>query len=217
MKPNNSLRPTAIPLCGGSAAKLRPMCSNQDALGYWTLGSQFLRLTETACAEIASRHNPHFVISNQPLSPSTYDDMVRWSDHTVGTAVLFNFFHGIELVIKGFLAANGSQQNHHRLTELLGTFDNLLPNTELSKLLGWAFPAPSRDTPITRFLATNGIKIDDWFQALKYPMSTQGQSYSHLDLKYGGESTTPFWEDVGQLSAKIRSETVALAKSQGYA
>lgn len=193
------------------------MRSNQDALGYWTLGAQFLRLTESACAEIAGSHNPHVIVSDEPLSPSAYDEKTRWSDHAVGTAVLFNFFHGIELVMKGFLVANGSQQNHHRITALLATFDNLLPNTKLATVLKRALPTPGADTPVSRFLATNNIQIDEWFQALKYPISTQGQTYNHIDLKYGGGSTAPFWQNVGQLCVEIRTEAVALARSQGYA
>lgn len=188
-----------------------------NSLGYWTIGTQFLRLTELACAEIASSRNPHVVVSDNPLAPAEYDNETRWSDHAVGSAVLFNFFHGLELIIKGFLATEEQQANHHRLTVLLGEFDKLFPGAQLGALLHRALPTPKETSPIGHFLQTNNITIDDWFQALKYPISTRGTAYNHVSLKYGGDSTASFWGSIGGSASKIRVAAVSLARSHGFA
>ena len=156
-------------------------------------------------------------MSDNPLAPAEYDNETRWSDHAVGSAVLFNFFHGLELIIKGFLATEEQQASHHRLTLLLDEFDKLFPGAQLGALLHRALPTPKESSPIGHFLQTNNITIDDWFQALKYPISTRGTAYNHVALKYGGGSTASFWGSIGGLASKIRVAAVSLARSHGFA
>lgn len=193
------------------------MHSNQLSLGYWTLGAQFLRLAHESCSEIVNSGNKHLVASNVPMPSDQYDQATRWSDHSVGTAVLFNFFHGIELILKGFLSAKGVLKQHHRLTELLEDFEVSFPDTDLAREIWNALPAPCTCTPISRFLDSNSIEIDNWYEALKYPESRGRKQFSHIDLKYGGSTTIPFWNDIRELSLEIRVRAVALSRSQGYA
>ncbi len=193
------------------------MHSNQLPLSYFTLGAQFLRLAHESCVEIVNSGNKHVVLTDKPLKPSEYGRIVRWSDHSVGTAVLFSFFHGIELILKGFLTARSVARAHHRLTELLSEFELAFPGTELGEEIKNALPAPGRASPISRFLVTNSIQIDSWYDALKYPESKKGQAYSHFDLKFGGSNTLPFWQQIHRSSADIHAKAVALSRAHGYA
>lgn len=189
----------------------------QTSLGYWTLGAQFLSLAHESCSEIVNSGNKLVVIIKSSQH-NQCGDADRWSDHSFGTPVLFSFFHGIELILKGFLSATGSQKQkpHHRLTELLSDFVSVHPDTDLAKQIRVAL-FPRASTPIGSFLEHNKITIDDWYEALKYPESKKKQRFSHIDLKYGGHTTISFWDHIREQSLAIRKEAARLSKSLGYA
>jgi len=193
------------------------MHQNTLSLSYWTLGAQFLRLAHESCVEIVNGGNKFLVTGDEPISPSAYSQVVRWSDHSVGTSVLFSFFHGVELTLKGFLVAIGSQPKGHQLTDLLQKFETSFPNTDLGSAIRTALPSAGEDSPMGRFLSSNSIQIDSWYEALKYPESTKGQSFSHFDLKFGGAGALPFWQALHASSSDIHSKAVALSRLHGYA
>lgn len=192
------------------------MHKNTLPRSYWILGAQFLRLAHESCVEIVNAGNKHIVTSDKPISCVEYGKAVRWSDHSVGTAVLFSFFHGIELTLKGFLVASGRRPTHHRLTILLGDFESEFPDTTLGAAIKTALPSAGANSPMGRFLASNTIQIDSWYEALKYPESTKGQQFNHFDLKFGGDNTLPFWRELHASSSDIHSKAVALSRQYGY-
>lgn len=188
-----------------------------QSLGYWTIGAQFLRLAHESCVELINSGNKHVVLTDSPLPPEEYGKLTRWSDHSVGISILFNFFHGIELVLKGFLAAKGKVPPHHRLTDLLRAFEASYPDTALGASLDSSIRKISPHTPLGKFLAANSIQIDGWYESLKYPESKSGQPFTHFDLKYGGSDAIPFWTDIYKASSAIHSQAAALSSSLGLA
>lgn len=162
---------------------------------YWMLAAQFLRLAHESCVEIINSGNKYTLVSDVPISPLEFSHAVRWSDHAVGAGVLFSYFHGIELILKGFLSAAGIRLKHHRLTELLKKFEEYFPDTDLAKAVHKALPKAGENTPMGRFLDANTIQIDEWYEALKYPESRTGL-IDHFHLKFGGQTTISFWESV---------------------
>lgn len=186
-------------------------------LSYWTLAAQFLRHAHESCVEIINSGNKFMLTGPKPISNFEFNQAVRWSDHAVGTSVLFSYFHGIELILKGFLAAAGIKAAHHRLTDLLKDFDAKFPSTDLGDAIRGALPNAGVDSPMGRFLKTNSLQIDDWYEALKYPESRKGAAFDHYDLKFGGDSTIPFWTSVHSSTADIQAKAVALSRQRGYA
>src|SRR5690625_4407594 len=203
----------------GKAAplNLHVMRNNTLPLSYWTLAAQFLRLAHESCVEIINSGNKFMVTGAKPISQFEFNQAVRWSDHAIGTGVLFSYYHGIELILKGFLVAVDVRAPHHKLTGLLKDFHSRFPGTELGKAISSALPQAGADSPMARFLASNSIQIDDWYEALKYPESKNGATFDHYDLKFGGESTLPFWTSVHASSFDIHSKAVALSRHHGYA
>ncbi|WP_286353968.1 hypothetical protein [Geothrix oryzae] len=188
-----------------------------NELGYWTIGTHYLHLVGSACEELIKNENARVVIEPQiegrPFSWAGYFEKTKWSDHTVGIAVLFNFFHGIEVTLKGFLSRNGEAPRHHRLTDLLVQFEDRYPGTSVGNLVRQFTVQLDPESPLGQFFVTNQVSVDDWYQALKYPESTAGQTFDHHDLKYGGQETVAFWKVIGQTSRQLCQESVALAMS----
>lgn len=58
-----------------------------------------------------------------------------------------------------------------------------------------------------RFLIDNELNIDNWYEALKYPLIESKGMINYIALKYGKKLTIPFWQDIADAS----KEMVALA------
>jgi hypothetical protein len=187
-----------------------------DAFGYWRLATHFLCLVEAASHELVRTDNTWVFVSDEDISESAYESATKWSDHTVGIAVLFDFFQGVELMLKGFIALDGRIPKHHRLTELLADFEASHPGTEVGALVATYTRDLDRGSPLGIFLAANGLEIDSWNEALKYPESKKGKRFDHLRLKYGGLDTVGFWRTLSSAAREIRVAAVKLARSMGH-
>lgn len=186
------------------------------SLAFWTLGVQFLNLAREGCGEIEKARNPFVVISRSPMSTEQIDQATRWSDTSVGTPLLFNYFHGIELILKGFLAAKGCSVRTHKLSELLTSVEKLYPCSKLGQLVKSVLEN-AEESPFKTFLSNNKLSIDSWFEALKYPETTQGVSVSHTDLKYGGKNAATFWSGIKTSCESLRRQAEELSQSCGNA
>jgi hypothetical protein len=180
---------------------------------YWRLATHFLGLVEAASHELVQSENAWVLVADRDISESDYEAATRWSDHTLGIAVLFDFFHGVELMLKGFIALDGSSPRHHRLTGLLADFEASHPGTEVGVLVAAHTANLDPGSPLGVFLAANGLGIDSWNEALKYPESKKGESFDHVGLQYGGRATIDFWRTLGKAAREIRIASVRLARS----
>jgi hypothetical protein len=79
-----------------------------EALGYWTVGIQYLHLVETVANETIQQGNQFVVVSDDEISLERYASETKWSDHSLVVPLLFDFYHGIEVLLKGFLASKES-------------------------------------------------------------------------------------------------------------
>ncbi len=88
-------------------------------LSYWQIGIQYLHLAQHVAGLIVESGNKLVVISDREITEEFYEKETRWADHNIALPLLFNFYHGLEVILKGFLVAKGMNINHtHKLTEL---------------------------------------------------------------------------------------------------
>ena len=109
---------------------------------YITLGYNFLQLTINAIEEMEIQGNAYIIYSNEPSNEEetwdNYKSKTRWNDNNIALPVLFNFYHGVELIIKGLTIQCGSNfETIHNLSILL---QNLVdssnpPDNQLINLL----------------------------------------------------------------------------------
>lgn len=181
-------------------------------LDYWTLAGDFLNLVEAGVGELVDKGNLWVVTGDSSVSKK-YDELTKWSDHRIGVPLLFNFYHGLELILKGFLAEKGQVPTHHRLTGLLADFTSKYPNTELAGIIGKYTTNLDPKSPLGQFFNANGVSVDQWYEALKYPESKKGKVFDHMDLQYGEMETLEFWKDIGQAAQVVREEAANLGWS----
>jgi hypothetical protein len=90
---------------------------------YITLGYNFLQLTINSIDEMEKQGNHHTIISDgnssEQESWANYEEKTKWNDNNIAIPVLFNFYHGVELVLKGLYLICGSNElkHSHKLRE----------------------------------------------------------------------------------------------------
>lgn len=176
----------------------------RDSLPYFALAGHFLRLAEAASRRLVETRNTLTVVSGSEITADEYAKKTRWSDHSIGVAVLFNFYHGLELLLKACLLAEGVSMQGHKLLPLLAELEKRHANTELATILRKHIREIDSSSPLCKFLADNGITIDDWYQSLKYPTSTKGKKFTHWQLQYGSRGTVKFWRGVKKAASNVR-------------
>ena len=192
------------------------MCKDkcQEALGYWTIGLQYLHLVEAVIAETVAQRNAHVVVSDEEISWDQYERDTKWADHRIVIPVLFDFYHGIEVILKGFLVAAGAPlDTNHRLSQLVSAFEEQFPGHAIGVTAKKYIAQDKLPEVLASFCKTSGITIDDYYQALKYPQSTRGNVYKHYPLKYRGEEGVPFFEDLAKDISEAVPKIVALGRS----
>lgn len=192
------------------------MCNSEcdEALGYWTIGIQYLHLVETVANETIQQGNKFVVVSNDKVSLEQYDSQTKWSDHALVVPLLFDFYHGAEVLLKGFLASKGKiLEKNHKLSDLLKAFDDLFPGHSLSTLLSRYIVNDKLPEPLASFCSQSSISIDDYYQALKYPESTNGNIYRHTPLKYRSDAGLTFFNGLVSDIKQVRRDAVELGRS----
>lgn len=186
----------------------------EQALGYWTIGIQYLNLVQTVANETIQQGNTFVVVADDEISLEQYASQTKWSDHSLAIPLLFDFYHGVEVLLKGFLASKGKLQNkNHKLSDLLKAFDDLFPNHSLRTLLSRYIVQGQLPEPLSSFCSQSSISIDDYYQALKYPESTNGSIYRHTPLKYRSDSGLPFFKGLVNDIEQMKLDAVALGRS----
>lgn len=186
-------------------------------LGFLTLGEKYIKFAQVISQELVQSGNKWIVSSSTDISTEEYAEQTKWSDFEIAVPLLFNFYHGIELLCKGHLIGQGASSIHgHKLTELHRALSENNENNDFQKLLApWINPPASNI--LAAFFKENAISIDDWYQALKYPKLSNGNKVTALSLKYKEKKSIDFWQSLCDACKEILAEAVSLSRHLGYA
>jgi len=188
--------------------------SNCDkALGFWKVGIQYLHLVQAVSSETLRQGNAHMVISDLPITADQYMEKTKWSDHNLIIPLLFNFYHGLETILKGFLCANSEQSRpSHKLSQLLTSFKAEFQDSSLIPYFEKYIERDNLPNILSEFCIKSNISIDDYYQALKYSEGTAGNQFQHYPLKYQGQKGFQFFAELQADIGNIRRGTVSFGR-----
>lgn len=134
-----------------------------EALGYWKIGIQYLHLVEVVIGESIKQGNPFAITSDAPISLEQYAQETKWSDHSLVIPLLFDFYHGLEVLLKGFLVAKGqSTKKNHKLSELLADFDSEFPGRNFGAIARKYIAQDQLPELLKAFCNESKITIDEY-------------------------------------------------------
>ena len=206
------------PLCARSLGIWQfTIMSKQKNKGknFWEIGIQYLHLVEVVSNKISQKGNANYSISDKPISLSELEEETKWSDFNLVIPLLFNFYHGIEVLLKGFInLKKNSNSSGHNLSDLLKDFEKFYPKSSLIPLFEKYVETKKLPPILSEFCRASSITIDDYYQALKYPESTKGQKFYHRSLEYKGADGVSFFIDLRNDIDEIRKKSVSLARKE---
>jgi len=185
------------------------------ALGYWQVAMQYLDLSENVSALI-SEHDNKWVFIQQGFDEeklkNEHSEATKWTDYNQGIPVIFNFYHGIELILKGFLISAGCTASGHNLSTLLAQAKRCHPKGNFLNLIDKYVITDPLPEVIQTFLNETSSNIDEWYQAFKYPESNKGAIYAHNKLQFQEEKGSIFYKELSKDIHEIRIQAVKYAR-----
>ena len=145
---------------------------------------QFWSLVRESINEMEKIQNISLVISNAnpDLSETekwkVYEEKTRWNDFNIGVPILFNYYHGLELLMKGLLQEVQIQpkKKNHILTDY---FNQIVENESKfsTKIIDNLGTFLRQDNPFQKFFSDNKGSVDDFYIMLRYPAPIQENSH----------------------------------------
>ncbi|MFB6349592.1 hypothetical protein ACFBZI_09175 [Moraxella sp. ZJ142] len=174
------------------------MSDNYNALDMLSMSRKFIKLAELSAEQICQNHN---------------DDSSDWSTESLSIPILFNFYHGLELALKGFIVAQDVDYNEttHCFSSLIKKGQELYKEHNFLCIARFFTVDLSENSYLQAFLDENQIKINDWYQSLKYPqgkVEKKLKNFHHFNIKY--DVSKEFWEDIKNACSDIDKELLGL-------
>jgi len=88
---------------------------NNKSLEFYRIGHQFLNSAKLLLEELIKSDNKNVIISDVEITERDFEQATKYSDFNIMIPILFNYYHGLELIIKGALEQKGklSKDRHN--------------------------------------------------------------------------------------------------------
>ncbi len=177
---------------------------------YITLAYNFFQLAKEAINEMEKQGNQYIIISGVKDDVDDgwedYERNTRWNDSNIGVPVLFNFYHGLELFMKGLLIRVGGQKSKsHNLQDL---YKELIKSEyNIPKKLTLLFKKYIySENPYKDFFEDNEGTANDFYTFLKYPESKTNKDFTFRSIRGGEEQGLARYIEVRDDIINIRQE-----------
>jgi len=195
---------------------------NEDlnSLSFLTLGLTYLRLASNVFQETIKQGNNWMLVLDEPIIDESYDEATKWSDFNIIEPTLFDFYHGLELIMKGILfLSNNAVEAQHNFRESLNQI--VLINdlqAPVKKILEEHIDISKMDSFISQFMKNNGQNnVNKLYETLRYPMDKDFRKFNdYLGLHHKEKALIQYLKkirnDIDQLMHGVvkyyRSKTV---------
>jgi len=190
------------------------------SLCFWGMGLKYLHFVRVTAEQVVGARNKTVATWWGDRSPeeeaAELDRQTKWSDARLIEPLLFNFYHGLELLLKGFAlwVAGTNTKLDHRMTRLLKSFLEAFPDEhELTEVFQKYVTLPAMPALLRDFLEQNDLSVDKFYEALRYPFDRRfAHNYEHLVLKHKGREGLPFYEQLVKDIGTLARMAVALGR-----
>lgn len=181
---------------------------------FLTISINYLQLVRNVVSELIRQQNRFGMLSKNPITDEELEENTKWSDFNIVEPLFFNFFHGLELMMKGYLIQMGfdKTKKSHDLKELYKDFNEICPGQKkiINVLKNYLDENINFVEPLKTFFTQNNITVNKFFEVLKYPESRNTFIiYNYESIKYKAEKALVFYnqlnDDVSILISEISS------------
>jgi hypothetical protein len=178
---------------------------------YIGLSYQFLHLSREAIKEMELQGNRTTIISKADGESNNwekYEELTRWNDFNIGVPILFNFYHGLELMLKGLILECGEnlEAKDHKLSNLLGKLKS--SESPPSDGVIQIFDKYVNQGPFIEFFNSNDSNIDNFYQLLKYPESMKNEQFRFYEIRGTEKKGLTRFKEIRQDIQRLREEII---------
>lgn len=185
---------------------------------------QFWNLVRESINEMEKINNINIIYSkpdpstNNEESWINYDHKTRWNDFKIGVPLLFNYYHGLELLMKGLLQETNNlpPKNTHKLSdyyELIKTNQHAY-SVKLVDLIGQFI---TESNPFNDFFLCNGGDVNDFYLMLRYPTKNKdSDEYQFKEIRGRGENGLVKWIQLRENTINIKKEIELWNTARSY-
>ena len=160
---------------------------------------------------VFSNHDPSI---SKEESWEIYDHKTRWNDFKIGVPILFNYYHGLELLMKGLLQETNTlpKKNNHKLSSY---FELIKQNqhkysAELVDLIGQFI---NESSPFNDFFTSNNGSVNDFYLMLRYPTTLkQDTEYRFKEIRGTDKKGMKKWIQLKENTINIKTEIESWVK-----
>jgi hypothetical protein len=187
-------------------------------LSFLTLALNYLKLASNALEETVSQGNIHMLTYDDYITEELYNEKTRWSDFRIIEPTLFNFYHGLELIMKGLLllVSVASVESIHGLNGFLEKtkLRNEIPTT-IKEVLEKHISPGAINSFLSDFLNENNLSVDQLYDALRYPFDKQFQNVrKYWKLHYKEEKSLEYFTQIVADITRLSREVVKFYRDQ---
>jgi hypothetical protein len=185
------------------------------------MGEQFWVLVQSICKIIVDNRNASgAILLNKVITlkeEKEIQENAKRSDMYMVIPLLFNFYHGVELMLKGFvLFAEGPQEKlEHNLIQLQERFAKRYAN-QYTLIAYFAKYLDKSQMPglLRTFLNGNNLTVNRFYESFRYPANKDlSQEFKYFTLKYKGLNGVDFYETLANDISEMMRLIVALGNS----
>jgi hypothetical protein len=152
---------------------------------------------------IMSRRDPS---QTDEESWAKYEEKTRWNDFNIGVPVLFNYYHGLELFMKGLLQEIGKLPNKssHKITDYLKVIEN--NESDFTEELVEIIQVFIRDdNPFDEFFSSNYGSVNQFYLMLRYPTTIKkDQTYRYKEIRGTDKKGLNKWLELRDNTIEIK-------------
>jgi len=182
---------------------------------YITIGYNFLKLSVNSIEEMEKQENKSAIFSDGGKSEEDswheFEQRTKWNDQNIGIPVLFNFFHGVELILKGLILHCDGEINEktHKLTGLL---EKLKQTANHPNSLTNHFHQILSNNGFEPFFEQNGKNVDSFYELFKYPELKTGEDIKFTFIRGKEGIGLERFQRLKELASSIRTEIIEWKK-----
>lgn len=163
-------------------------------VNYIHIGYKFHNLVKNSILEMDKMLNRGTIIydipkdlNNDEIWERYYND-TAWNDTKIGIPLLFNFYHGVELILKGLITykANPLSKTNHGIRDLLETLKKRNVKDQQEIIDWFSKYVELENNPFKECFKLNNLTTDKYYILLKYPGDNQNNIFDHSELSGQG-------------------------------
>lgn len=192
--------------------------NKKRSLSFLKLSVNYLHSVNNAVEELIKQGNKGYLVFSIPFTDEEYEEGIKWADFNIAEPLFFNFYHGLELMMKGYLMYKNIEavNNGHEIQKLYENFCNYYSgyNNTITTLKKYIGSGSNLIEPLKSFFNDNNIDSNAYYEALKYPERRKSiKPYEYDKLKDLGEKAIGFYRQLSQDISLLIKETVTFGRN----